>query len=127
LITGLRGVRRAAGGRVGHVRTWSLARQDRIGSVTYIHRLACEDLPVDISQFRSWFDAKLIDESPACLLICMQGLSTSPGRGQREHEVGVEPFLQRMLRRHLQQLGDQFLMVAQPEPGIEAVLKHLEA
>jgi hypothetical protein len=55
---------------------------------------------VDIAQFRSWFDAKLIDQSPACLLVCMQGLSPSPGRGQREHELGVEPFLQRMLRRY---------------------------
>ena len=82
---------------------------------------------MDIAQFGSRLDAKLVDESPACLLVGTQGLSPLPGPGHREHELGVEPFLQGMLRRNLQQLRDQFGMVPQLEPGIEAVLEHLEA
>ncbi len=81
---------------------------------------------MDIAQFRAGLDAELIDQHPACLLISMQRLSSPPGAGQREHELGVEPFLQRMPGRHLQQVRYQFLVLPEPEPGIDAVLEHLK-
>ena len=121
---GIRRARQAA----GHARAWSLA-VGRAASAFLIgiHRVACQDLPVDIAQFGPWFDAEFIDECPACLPVGIQGLRPPAGLGQRKHELGVEPFLQRVPGRHLQQLREQFLMVPQPEPRIEAVLEHLEA
>jgi hypothetical protein len=45
------------------------------------------------------------------------------GQGLVDEVAGLRaPFVQRMLGRHLQQVRYQFLMLPEPEPGIDAVL-----
>jgi hypothetical protein len=67
-------------------------------------RARCQDPLVDSAQFGARLDAELVDEDPACPLVGVQRLGPPADGRQREHELGMEPFLQRVAGRHVQQM-----------------------
>ena len=65
-----------------------------------------------LPKLETWFDAQVADQHTAHVLVGVQRFGLPSGPGQREHQLRVESFAQRVLADHIAQFGDQFLMLA---------------
>ena len=74
----------------------------------------------------SRLDAQLVDQHPARVRVSGQRLGLPPGAGQRQHQLCVEPLTERMFGDERPQFGDELIVAAESQVGLDAPLKRLD-
>ncbi len=85
-------------------------------------RIGAQDLLLQPGQPGPRFEAGLVDERAAALLVAGQGLSLAPAPVEREHELGPEALPQRMLIDQAPQPGDELTVPPAGQAGLAAQL-----
>jgi hypothetical protein len=94
---------------------------------TVMKRWVCDDDPVvQFSQRPPGLDAELIDDHPPRLLVSRQCLRLPAGAYQRDHELLVKAFPERVHRRYPAQLRNRLHMPTEAEVGIDPPLQGLQ-
>ena len=78
-------------------------------------------------QVRARVQTELVGQAEAGLSACGQGILTPAGAVQRHHQVGDEPFVERIGRHEVGQLADERLVPAQREIGVKAQIQRRPA
>ncbi len=82
-----------------------------------------EDRPFELLERGSGFDPELVDQPTARPLIALQRIRLAPRPIQREHQLGMEALVQRMLRHERLKLADQRRVPAEREVRVDSVLE----
>ena len=81
---------------------------------------------VELLQLLARRDAQLLVERPPCLTVRRQRFRLPPGAVEREHELGAQVLVERMLDDQRLELRDQLAGAAEGKVGVEAVLHRLQ-
>lgn len=85
--------------------------------------IGVQDPVLQVLKGRCWFRADLGDERGAEPLVGVKGFALPPGAVEREHELGMCPLSQRVLRRPDRQARGDFVVPPQCEARVEKVLR----
>src|SRR5262249_62156809 len=67
-------------------------------------------------------DAEFTDEPASCCPISLEGLGLAPGAVEGDEELSLEAFAQRVHRHERLELGQDLLVAAEGEVGLDPVL-----
>ena len=85
-----------------------------------------EDLLLELAERRSRLEPELVPEQPSRPSERLEGVCLAPGAVKREPELGVEPFVERMLVDQQLDLPDELGMTAQRELRVDQILVRRE-
>src|SRR5207249_6272493 len=89
-------------------------------------QILIQDSLVQLAELATGLDPELVDERASCRLVDVERLRVASGAVEREHQLPPQPLAQRVVRDEGLELGDQRMMMAELQLGIESLLDGLE-
>ena len=86
-----------------------------------------QDPLLELAQGATWLDSQLIHEHAPGVSIDAKRVGLTAAAIEREHELGTQPLLQRMLGHQRLELRNHGGVIAKRELGIDAVLDRAQA
>ena len=90
-------------------------------------RILIQDLPLELLERGSRLDAELLDERRPSAPEHVKGLGLPPAAIEREHQLAAQTLAERVLGDERLQLGDELVIAAESEVGVDSILERREA
>ena len=84
------------------------------------------DHPLELAKLVARLEAELVDQREPPVLERLQRLRLSPRPIERQHLVAAQTFAQRVARDQRLELGDQLLVAAERELGVDPLLERYQ-
>jgi hypothetical protein len=114
----------ASGGRrLGHGRGQDRRRYTSRTRLQQLEpRVLAEDRSLELSQLRARLEREFVHQQRAHRPVGLERIGLSSGSVESEHELGLEPFAERVLYHERLELGDEGAVPAELEFGFDTVL-----
>jgi hypothetical protein len=86
-----------------------------------------EDRSLQLLELFARLQAEVVDERPSCLLVGLQRVDLPARAVERQHQLGPQPFAQRLARDERGQLSDEIGVAAEREVGLHSLLERGQA
>ena len=86
-----------------------------------------EDRSLQLLELFARLQAEVVDERPSCLLVGLQRVDLPARAVERQHQLGPQPFAQRLARDERGELTDEIGVAAEREISLDPLLERSEA